>query len=87
MKIKTFLFSLFAILSSLFNITVEAQSNVPESFTIDKTVYTQNEGTVTTTQWFNYDTFKEKKKYTYYVRQRDGIWQIYDYTVENLGTE
>ena len=48
---------------------------------------TQNEGTVTTTQWFNYNTFKEKKKYTYYVRQRDGIWQIYDYTVENLGTE
>ncbi len=61
--------------------------SIPETFTIDKTVYTQNEGTVTTTQWFNYNTFKEKKKYTYYVRQRDGIWQIYDYTVENLGTE
>lgn len=61
--------------------------SIPERFTIDKTVYTQNEGTVTTTQWFKYDTFHEKKRYTYYVRQRDDIWQIYDYTVENLGTE
>ncbi|MBO5137303.1 MAG: hypothetical protein J6B81_02240 [Spirochaetaceae bacterium] len=60
---------------------------IPERFVIDKTVYTQTEGTVTTTQWFKYDNFYEKKKYVYYVRQRDGIWQIYDYTVENLGTE
>lgn len=60
---------------------------IPERFTIDKTVYTQTEGTVTTTQWFKYNTFYEKKRYVYYVRQRDGIWQIYDYTVENLGTE
>lgn len=60
---------------------------VPERFTIDKTVYSQTEGSVTTTQWFKYNTFYEKKRYTYYVQQRDGIWQIYDYTVENLGTE
>ena len=25
--------------------------------------------------------FKEKKNYVYKVRQREGIWQIYDYTV------
>ena len=61
--------------------------SIPESFTIDKTTYTQTDGTVTTTQWFKYDTFYEKKEYVYYVRQRDGFWQIYDYTVENLGTE
>ena len=60
---------------------------IPERFTIDKTVYTQTEGTVTSTQWFKYDTFYEKKRYIYHVRQRDGIWQIFDYTVENLGTE
>ena len=60
---------------------------IPERFTIDKTEYTQTEGIVTTTQWFKYNTFYEKKQYVYYVRQRDGIWQIYDYTVENLGTE
>ncbi len=61
--------------------------SIPEKYTIDKTVYSQTEGTVTTTQWFKYDTYREKKRYVYYVRQRDGIWQIYDYTVENLGTE
>ena len=60
---------------------------IPERFTIDKTEYTQTEGIVTTTQWFKYNTFYEKKQYVYYLRQRDGIWQIYDYTVENLGTE
>ena len=34
-----------------------------------------------------YPNFKEKKNYVYKVRQREGIWQIYDYTVTNLGTE
>ena len=60
---------------------------IPEKFEIEKTMYSQTEGTVSTIQWFKYNTFYEKKRYTYYVRQRDGIWQIYDYTVENLGTE
>ncbi|MGI5172039.1 hypothetical protein H0R92_00345 [Treponema sp. OMZ 840] len=60
---------------------------IPEMFTIEKTAYTKNEGTVSVIEWFKYPTFKEKKRYTYYVRLRDGIWQIYDYTVDNLGTE
>lgn len=60
---------------------------IPESFEIERTVYSKTEGTVTVTQWFKYSTFKEKKSYVYKVRQREGIWQIYDYTVTNLGTE
>lgn len=60
---------------------------IPERFEIEKTVYTKTEGTVTVTQWFKYPNFREKKCYIYKVRQRDGIWQIYDYTVTNLGTE
>jgi len=60
---------------------------VPEKFVIERTLYTQTEGTVSVIQWFKYNTFREKKRYTYYIRQRDGIWQIYDYDVENLGTE
>jgi hypothetical protein len=60
---------------------------IPELFTIEKTAYTKTEGTVTVLEWFKYPTFKEKKRYTYYIRQRDGIWQIYDYSVDNLGTE
>jgi len=60
---------------------------VPEKFQIEKTVYSQTEGSVVVTEWFNNRTYYEKKSYTYRVRQRDGIWQIYDYTVVNLGTE
>lgn len=60
---------------------------VPERFEIEKTVYTKTEGTVTVTEWFKYPNFHEKKSYVYKVRQHEGIWQIYDYTVTNLGTE
>jgi hypothetical protein len=60
---------------------------IPVSFEIEKTMYSATEGTVTVKEWFQNDTFKEIKRYTYYVRQRDGIWQIYNYSVENLGTE
>ena len=60
---------------------------VPERFEIEKTIYTRTEGTVTVTEWFKYPNFYEKKSYVYKVRQREGIWQIYDYTVTNLGTE
>lgn len=60
---------------------------IPERFEIEQTVYTQTKGTVTVIEWFKYPNFHEKKKYVYKVRQREGIWQIYDYTVTNLGTE
>lgn len=60
---------------------------IPERFVIEKTVYSQTEGMVNVTQWFNNRTFYEKKTYTYKLRQREGIWQIYDYSVVNLGTE
>lgn len=59
---------------------------IPSSFKIETTTYSQTEGTVTVIEFFSNDTFIEKKRYTYFVRQRDGIWQIYDYTVDNLGT-
>lgn len=60
---------------------------VPERFQIENTSYSQTEGTVSVLEWFNYPNFSEKKRYIYKVRQRDGIWQIYDYSVTNLGTE
>lgn len=60
---------------------------VPEKFQIERTSYTPTEGTVTVIEWFKYPNFYEKKSYTYKVRQREGIWQIYDYVVVNLGTE
>ena len=61
--------------------------SVPERFQIEKTVYSQTEGSVLVTEWFNNRTYYEKKSYTYRLRQREGVWQIYDYTVVNLGTE
>ena len=60
---------------------------VPERFSIENTSYTQVSGTVTVTEWFRYPNFSERKRYVYKLRQRDGIWQIYDYNVTNLGTE
>lgn len=60
---------------------------VPDKFEIERTVYSKTEGTVTVTEWFRYPNYHEKKSYVYKVRQREGIWQIYDYTVTNLGTE
>ncbi len=60
---------------------------VPEKFQIIKTTYSPTEGTVVVYEWFKYPTFSEKKSYTYKLRQREGIWIIYDYVVQNLGTE
>mgnify|MGYP001675223450 FL=1 len=60
---------------------------IPERFQIEKTVYSKTEGSVVVTEWFNNRTYYEKKSYTYRLRRREGVWQIYDYTVVNLGTE
>ncbi|MCH5292694.1 MAG: hypothetical protein J1E07_03045 [Treponema sp.] len=60
---------------------------VPESFQIEKTSYSPTEGTVSVIERFKYPNFSEIKRYTYKVRQREGYWQIYDYSVVNLGTE
>lgn len=60
---------------------------VPERFEIENTSYSQTEGSVTVTEWFKYPNYSERKRYVFKVRQRDGIWQIYDYSVTNLGTE
>ena len=60
---------------------------VPEKFEIENTSYSQLDGTVSVLEWFKYPNYREKKRYVYKVRKRDGIWQIYDYNVTNLGTE
>ncbi len=60
---------------------------IPSKFEIETTTYSQIEGSVKVLEYFDNGTFTEKKRYTYYVRQRDGIWQIYNYSVDNLGTE
>lgn len=60
---------------------------IPEKFQIERTTYSPTEGNVSVIEWFKYQNFSEKKRYTYKLRQREGVWQIYDYNVVNLGTE
>ena len=60
---------------------------VPASFEIEKTVYSPTEGSVYVIEWFQNSGYKEKKRYTYHLLRRDGIWQIYKYDVDNLGRE
>ena len=62
-------------------------STIPLNFIIERTVYNADEGTVTALQFFRTGAYTERKRYTYYLRRRDGIWNIVDYTVVNLGTE
>lgn len=62
-------------------------STIPVDFKIERTSYTETEGTVTVLEWFEYRTFREKKRYTYYLSSRNGIWLVHDFTVDNLGTE
>jgi hypothetical protein len=62
-------------------------ATIPTEFTIERTVYGSEEGTVTVLEKFNAGTYTERKAYTYYLRRRDDIWTIIDYTVLNLGTE
>ena len=60
---------------------------IPQRFEIEKTTYSPVEGSVSVIEWFKYTNYTEKKRYTYKVRQREGVWRIYDYSVVNLGTE
>ena len=62
-------------------------SVIPSSFTIERTQYNNFEGTVTVLQRFKNNNFTELKRYTYYMRLKDNIWTIVDYSVINLGTE
>jgi hypothetical protein len=62
-------------------------SVMPSEFTIERTQYNNTEGTVTVLEKFRYANFTELKRYTYYLRQKDNIWTIVNYSVVNLGTE
>ncbi len=60
---------------------------IPVKFEIEHTGYTDTQAQVKVIEWFEYHNFKEKKRFTYFLTSRDGVWTIYDYVVENLGTE
>jgi len=62
-------------------------SLIPMDFSIERTVYTAQTGTVTTLQFFRVGNFVERKRFTWHLERKDGIWIIVDYSVVNLGTE
>jgi hypothetical protein len=62
-------------------------ATIPMEFQIELTRYSAEEGTVSVLEKFKTGNYIERKRYTYYLRQRDDVWTIVDYTVLNLGTE
>ncbi|MDR2029325.1 MAG: hypothetical protein LBP93_07290 [Treponema sp.] len=60
---------------------------IPAEFEIERTTYGAEEGTVTVLEKFKIGNYTERKRYTYFLRRKDDIWIIIDYTVLNLGTE
>lgn len=62
-------------------------STIPVEFEIERTEYAGNRGTVEVLEWFKYPSFREKKRYTYELESRDGIWRVFGFSVQNLGTE
>ncbi len=62
-------------------------ATIPIDFTVERTTYSANEGTVVVLEKFKTGTYVEKKEYTYYLQRRDNIWLIIDYSVTNLGSE
>jgi len=62
-------------------------SVIPTSFEIERTQYNSFEGSVSVLQKFKSTFFTEVKRYTYFLRQKDNIWNIVNYSVVNLGTE
>lgn len=60
---------------------------IPVEFKIERTTYSATEAEVTVIEWFAYTNFREKKRFTYHLASRDDIWTVYDYAVENIGTE
>jgi hypothetical protein len=64
-------------------------ATIPTEYTIERTTYSAEEGTVIVLEKFKVPTgnYTERKRFTYTLRRRDNIWTIVDYVVFNLGTE
>ncbi|MDR1373576.1 MAG: hypothetical protein LBJ24_01255 [Treponema sp.] len=60
---------------------------IPMDFEIERTTYNNEEGTVIVLEKFRIGNYTERRRYTYYLRRRDDIWTVVDYSVVNLGTE
>ncbi len=73
--------------SLMLETTVDEFLLIPTEFEVLKTSYTADEATVLVIERFTYTDYTEVKQYTYYLRRRDRIWHLYNYTLKNLRTE
>jgi hypothetical protein len=62
-------------------------ATIPAEFTVEKTEYYNLEGTVTVLEKFRTGNYTERKRYTYFLRRKDDVWMVVNYSVANLGTE
>ena len=62
-------------------------SLIPMNFTVERTIYGAQSGTVTVLEFFKVGNYTEKKRFTWYLEKKEDIWTIVDYMVTNLGTE
>jgi hypothetical protein len=62
-------------------------ATIPSEFIMERTEYNNLEGTVTVLEEFQNGNYTERKRYTYYLRRKDDIWTVVDYSVVNLGTK
>ena len=60
---------------------------IPSNYRIENTSHNGENAEVVVTQWFQVGRITEKRRYTYFLRRRDDVWAIQDYTVVRLGTE
>lgn len=60
---------------------------VPKTYEILQTSYSPNEGQVVTLLSFDYERYRERKRYTFRLERRNGFWEIIGYNVENLPNE
>lgn len=60
---------------------------IPDDFRIIQTEYTPTEGSVVAELRFDFDRYREVKRYTYQLNRRNGFWEIVTYSVTNLPNE
>ncbi|TVR73626.1 MAG: hypothetical protein EA427_02060 [Spirochaetaceae bacterium] len=60
---------------------------VPDQYEILQTSYSPSEGTVVARMAFDFDRYRERKRYTFSLERRNGFWEIIGYEVTNLPNE
>lgn len=60
---------------------------VPDDYEILRTSFSPIEGEVTALMTFDFDRYREVKRYTFDLERRNGFWEIIGYSVVNLPNE